>query len=430
MKRKIIDKLINWKQNNRDRLPMLLYGARQVGKTYAMQELGRLCFSNTIYINFEQDERIRAYFSGNLSPEVLIPLLEKYYHTNIVADHTLIIFDEIQMCEGALISLKYFAEIAPEFHLIAAGSLLGVAIKRNHYSFPVGKVQMYTVYAMDFEEFLWAKGKELLAEQIRKHYLSNMVFPDSLHQEAMLEYYEYLIVGGMPAAVLAYISPNATLKQDEIRQMILNAYIADMAKYASNSENIKILDAYESLPMQLAKDNKKFQYKLIKSGARASQYGDSIDWLIQAGIVYRCMKCEQGYMPPNAFQDLSSFKLYYSDVGLLSYKTYITLVNILAEESDHFRGILTENYVACALKSNEYDLQYWESDGNAEVDFLIVKDSHVIPVECKSAVHVKAKSMMVYRKKYKPQYCIRISGRNFGFADGIKSVPLYAVFCI
>lgn len=430
VKRKIMNELLRWKCSKKERLPLLLYGARQVGKTFVMRDLGIEQFKNTIYVNFEIDERIRAYFDVDISPEYIIHVLEEYYHSRIIAEETLLIFDEIQMCERALTSLKYFAEIVPELHVIAAGSLLGVAINREKYSFPVGKVQMLTMYAMDFEEFLWAKGKELLALTIRTHFNTNVVLADAIHREAMAEYKEYLIVGGMPAVVMSYISPNASLKQNEIRQMILNSYIADMAKYTINSETVKIISAYESLPMQLAKDNKKFQYKLIKSGARASQYGDSIDWLIQAGVVYKCTKCEQGFMPPVAYQDLASFKLYYSDIGLLSIKTNMTLESLDRSESEHFRGIFTENYVACALKANGYELQYWESEGTAEVDFLIVKDSYVIPIECKASMHVKAKSLKIYLEKYKPEYCIRISSRNYGMIEGIKSVPLYAVFCI
>ena len=270
----------------------------------------------------------------------------------------------------------------------------------------------------------------LLADTIRQHFERNKALPETLHQEALLEYYHYCIVGGMPAAVMAYFHSSATLRQEEIRQMLLDSYIADMTKYAKAGETVKIFECYDSLPSQLAKENKKFQYKLIKSGARASQYGDSIDWLIRAGIVNKCVKCTQGYMPPAAFLDLTAFKLYYSDIGILSARTQMNLERLLSDESEHFRGIYSENYVACALKSQGYELMYWESEGTAEVDFLIVRDNHVIPVECKAGSHVKAKSMMVYREKYKPAYCIRISARNFGMVDGIKSVPLYAVFCI
>lgn len=334
------------------------------------------------------------------------------------------------MCERALTSLKYFAEEAPEYHVIAGGSLLGVALKREQFSFPVGKVQMLTLYPMDFEEYLWAKGKELLVEEIRKHFIENAVIADELHRDAMQEYQHYCITGGMPAVVKADLAKEAVLTQEEIRRMILNAYIADMAKYAKAAETVKIFAAYDSLPVQLARDSKKFQYKLIKSGARASQYGDSIDWLVQSGIVNKCNKCTQGFMPPAAYQDLSAFKLYYSDLGLLSARTGMTEQTLLAAESERFRGIYAENYVACALAANGYELFYWESEGTAEVDFVIVCEGRVIPVECKAGEHVKAKSLMVYREKYAPAYCIRISGRNFGMVDGIKSVPLYAVFCI
>nr|WP_300885810.1 AAA family ATPase [uncultured Schaedlerella sp.] len=430
MKRKIMEKLLQWRNQRTDRMPMLLYGARQVGKTFVMRELAAVGFQNTVYVNFEEDQRIGEYFRGNIKADEVLSVLETYFHTRIIPDQTLIIFDEIQMCERALTSLKYFAEEAPEYHVIAAGSLLGVALKREQFSFPVGKVQMLTLYPMDFEEYLWAKGKELLAEEIRKHFAENTVMAAELHQDAMQEYRHYCITGGMPAVIKADIARDAVLTQEEIRQMILNAYIADMAKYAQEKETVKIFAAYDSLPVQLARDSKKFQYKLIKSGARASQYGDSIDWLVQSGIVYKCGKCTQGFLPPAAYQDLSAFKLYYSDLGLLSARTGMTEQSLLARESERFRGIYAENYAACALRANGYELFYWESEGTAEVDFLIVREGRVIPVECKAGDHVKAKSLMVYREKYDPAYCIRISGRNFGMKGGIRSVPLYAVFCI
>lgn len=430
MRRKIMTSLLSWRKNTDSRLPLLLYGARQVGKTYVMQQLGTNEFKNSVYINFEADRKIGGFFEADIHADSIIKILEKYYHTPIIPDETLIIFDEVQMCERALTSLKYFAEEAPEYAVMAAGSLLGVALKREQFSFPVGKVQIESMYPMDFEEYLWAKGKELLAETIRCHYDKNEVLPESLHQESMTEYYNYCIIGGMPAAVLTEIAAAAPLGQEQIRQMLLDSYIADMAKYAAPGDAIKIFSAYDSLPAQLAKDSKKFQYKLIKNGARASQYGDSIDWLIRSGIVNKCMKCSQGFMPPAAFVDLTAFKLYYSDTGIMSARTQMNLERLMSSEADRFRGIFAENYVACALRANGYELFYWESDGTAEVDFLIIKDDHVIPVECKAGVHVKAKSLMVYKDKYKPAYSIRISGRNFGIENGIKSVPLYAVFCI
>ena len=425
-----MDTLVKWREKENSRLPLLLSGARQVGKTYVMRELGAECFKNTVYVNFEADRKIGSYFETDIHAETIIGILEKYYQTKIIPDETLIIFDEIQMCERALTSLKYFAEEAPEYPVIAAGSLLGVALKREQFSFPVGKIQLESMYPMDFEEFLWAKGKEILAETIRAHFENNRPVDEMIHKEALFEYNNYCIIGGMPAAVLAEITSSATLSQQEIRQMLLDSYIADMAKYALPGESVKIFAAYDSLPSQLAKDSKKFQYKLIKSGARASQYGESIDWLIRAGIVNKCVKCTQGFMPPSAFLDLTAFKLYYSDTGIMSARTGMNLERLLGNEADHFRGIFAENYVACALRSNGYELLYWESEGSAEVDFLIIKDNHVIPVECKAGDHVKAKSLKVYREKYHPIYSIRISTRNFGMVDQIKSVPLYAVFCI
>lgn len=425
-----MQQLRQWVKATVGRMPLLLYGARQVGKTYVMQELGSEQFKNTVYVNFEAEQNIRAFFDADIHANAVIRLLEQYFHTMIIPGETLIIFDEIQMCERALTSLKYFAEEAPEYHVIAAGSLLGVAINRQQHSFPVGKVQMLTMYPMDFEEYLWAGNKELLADTIREHFESNLAMPQTLHDEALNEYYQYCIVGGMPAAVAAYFCSTPTIGQAQLRQMLLDSYIADMTKYAKEGESVRIFAAYDSLPSQLARESKKFQYKLIKSGARASQYGDSIDWLIRAGIANKCVKCTQGFMPPSAFLDLTAFKLYYSDTGLLSARTQMNLERLLGVESERFRGIYAENYVACALKSNGYELLYWESDGKAEVDFLIIRDEHVIPVECKAGDHVKAKSLNVYREKYHPHYSIRISTRNFGMVDQIRSVPLYAVFCI
>lgn len=430
MKRKITSKLREWKNMTNGRMPLLIYGARQVGKTFVMREFGASNYRNTVYVNFETDEKIGKYFEADIHAKNVLSVLEMYYGIKINSEDTLIIFDEIQMCERALTSLKYFAEEAPECHVMAAGSLLGVALNREKYSFPVGKVQMMTMYPMDFEEVLWAKGKKILADTIREHYSDNSPFNETLHEDAMREFYYYCIVGGMPAAVKADIIKEGSVDQSEIRQLLLNSYIADMTKYADRSETVRIYEAYDSLPSQLARDSKKFQYKLIKTGARASQYGDAIDWLIRSGIVNKCVKCDQGFYPVSAYQDLNAFKLYYSDMGIMSAKTGMTLEALLGNETEHFRGIFTENYVSIALKTNGYSLCYWESQNTAEVDFLIQKDNHVIPVECKAGNHVKAKSLSFYIDKYKPAYAIRISARNFGMANGIKSVPLYSVFCI
>ncbi|MFH1097115.1 MAG: AAA family ATPase [Candidatus Desantisbacteria bacterium] len=430
MRRKITEKLLKWKNQQQNRMPMLIHGARQVGKTYAICEFGKKNYKNMVYVNFELEIGIIPYFEGAISPERIIKILEQYFHAEIEVSETLIFFDEIQLCERALTSLKYFAEIAPEYHIIAAGSLLGVAINRNRFSFPVGKVFIEFMHPLDFEEFLWAKGKDLLIDNIRSHHNDNFPMPEILHKEAISDYNDYLVTGGMPAVVGTHVSRQVVINEREIKELILNAYISDMTKYATNTESMRIKGAYDSIPTQLAKENKKFQYKMIKSGARASLFGESIDWLVSSGVVLRCVKCEHGYMPPVAYQDLSSFKLYMNDIGLLSAKAGITLQSLNSPEIKQFSGAFTENYVACALASNGYALMYWESKGVAEIDFLIVKEGHVIPVEVKAAHNTKAKSMVIYRKKYSPQYIIRVSSKNFGFENGIKSVPLYAIFTL
>lgn len=430
MKRKLTENLLKWKNQADNRLPILIYGARQVGKTYAVLEFGKTHFSDVLYVNFEQDPGLIPYFDGDISPKRIISVLELYYQTKVNVAGTLLFFDEIQVCERALTALKYFAEHGPEYSVIAAGSLLGVAVNRSRFSFPVGKVQMITLHPMDFEEFLWAKGKALMAEEIRRCCREDAALNQQLHREALTYYREYLIVGGMPAAVNASLVPLSFMTELEVRRTILNAYTSDMSKYATSSESVKIRSAYESIPAQLAKENSKFQYKVIRKGGRASLYGESIDWLVASGVVLKCVKCEHGLMPPMAYQDLSSFKLYMSDVGLLSAQAGITLQSLARPELHQFFGALTENYVAAALAAKDFDLHYWESKSKAEVDFLIVINGSVVPVEVKAAENNRSRSLSVYRDRYKPQMAVRVSSRNFGFENGIKSVPLYAIFAL
>lgn len=316
MKRKIYNELLKWKNLKENKMPLILYGARQVGKTYIVTEFGKENYNNIVYVNFEQDEKIIPYFNTSISPEEIIKILESFYNVKIIPHQTLIFFDEIQNCNRALTSLKYFTEQAPEYDIIAAGSLLGVSINREKYSFPVGKVIMKTVYPLDFEEFLWAKGKKLLIDKIRESFNENKPIEDGLHNETMELYKEFLIIGGMPMAVKSYLNKNEIMSYIEIQNLILSAYTADMAKYTENNQSIKTIAAYESIPSQLGKDNKKFQYSMIQKGARASLFGESIDWLIQAGLVLKCDKTTRGDVPPNMYVDVSSFKIYMSDVRI------------------------------------------------------------------------------------------------------------------
>ena len=429
MKRKIYDYLVDWKNLKESKMPLVLYGARQVGKTYIVTEFGKSNYNNMVYVNFEQDEKIIPYFEESISPEDIIRVLEKFYNTKIIPRQTLIFFDEVQNCNRALTSLKYFSEQAPEYDVIAAGSLLGVSINREKYSFPVGKVIMKTVYPLDFEEFLWANKKELLLDKIKQSFKTNKPLDERLHEEALKLYKQFLVVGGMPMVVSSYLQNNEKIKYTDIQNLILSAYTADMAKYTDNSQSVKTIYAYESIPSQLGKENKKFQYAMIQKGARASLFGDSIDWLINAGLVLKCDKTTRGDTPPNMYTDVSSFKIYMNDVGLLCNRARIT-ENNLEEYNQLYRGAITENYVACQLVQNGYELYYWETTLGTEVDFIIIRDEKIIPVEVKSSEKNKSKSLNSFVKQYAPQYSIRISSKNFGFENNIKSIPLYAVFCL
>jgi len=430
MERKISEILIKWQKKEKKRMPLILSGARQVGKTYILREFARKNYKNSIYVNLETNLSVASFFENDISPERIIRFLEASFNESIIPGETLIILDEIQFCERALTSLKYFCENANEYHVVAAGSLLGVAINRTKYSFPVGKVEIFTLYPMNFEEFLWAVQKHKLAAMISESYNHNICLPEALHLQALELYKIYLIVGGMPAAVMIYVETGQLIEIPDIQNNILNSYIADMAKYTTNSESVKIRAAYNSLPNQLAKNNKKFQYKIVQKGGNAKIFGTAIEWLIFSGVVLKCQKNEKALMPLAAYTDLSSFKLYMADTGLLTMKSGLAYQTILSNlETDNiFLGSLAENYVAQELASKNYPLIYWESKGIAEIDFLLQSGEKIIPVEVKSGINTRSKSLSIFVKKYKPDYSIRISAKNFGFENNIKSIPLYSVY--
>ena len=315
MRRKIEDKLVQWK--NRERMPLLLYGARQVGKTYILTEFGEKYFDNTVYVNLETNLSVAGYFDDDISPERLIRFLETTVNAEIIPGKTLIFFDEVQSCERALTALKYFCELAPEYHVAAAGSLPGVAVNRERFSFPVGKVESVNLYPFDFEEFLWAVGEQRLADTIRECYESASPMPEALHNKAIELYRYYLIVGGMPAAVDSFAKTGKLVLVPNVQNEIVGNYVADMAKYANSSEAVKIRACYNSIPAQLAKENRKFQYKVVQKGGSSALFSASTDWLTQAGVVLKCRRLEHARNPISVYADLSSFKLYMSDVGLL-----------------------------------------------------------------------------------------------------------------
>ncbi|WP_173468793.1 ATP-binding protein [Fibrobacter succinogenes] len=431
MKRKIEEKLLQWADNPK-RMPLLLQGARQVGKSFLLEWLGTTRFENMVHVNLETQVSIAEMFNGDITPQKVVHALETVFQTPIKPHKTLIILDEIQCSERALMSLKMFCEDAPEYAVAAAGSLLGVAINREKFSFPVGKVHELTLFPLDFEEFLWACGDETLAKTIREHCTTFNPLEDPIHNKAIERYKQYLILGGMPAVVQNFIDTGSIVLPTEIQNRILNEYSADMAKYASPAQAVKIRGCYNSIPVQLAKENRKFQYKLVQRGGTATIFGESLDWLTFAGLIVKCELIDNGFMPLAAYVNMSDFKIYMGDVGLLTLKSGMASQVILSEnEPDNgFMGGLTENYVAQALATNGHRLFYWKNKNTAEVDFVLQIQDKIIPVEVKKGRHTKSTSLTMFRKQFNCENAIRISKKNFGNTDGILSIPCYAVFCI
>lgn len=430
MKREIVNDLLKWK-NSENRKPLIIHGARQVGKTYIVKQFGKEHYDNLIYVNFETNQELSAQVADSIDAKYLINKLELFYGEKIIPGKTLIFFDEIQANERALTSLKYFYEDAPEYHVIAAGSLLGIAINRENYSFPVGKVQMINMYPLSFKEFLIAVGRENLIDKIQEHFENDSRMDKDIHELCLKLYRTYLVVGGMPEVVQTYLTEQKTISAIDVQAEILLSYERDMTKYADNSLSNRIISAFDSIPVQLAKDNQKFQYKVISKGGTSGVFGEAILWLKNSGIVNQVYKAVSE-LPLEMYKDLASFKLYMSDVGLFVNKARYPLYQIdLSEQPTMIAmGPLTEHYVANELRGKGYELYYWESDGKAELDFMIQKNTDIIPIEVKTSTHIKSRSMDIYIKKYNPKYAIRISEKNFGFENNIKSVPLYAVFCI
>ena len=430
MERKIQDILLKWK-GSLHRKPLILQGARQVGKTYTLLNFGKANYKNVLYFNFESSRDLKAIFERDLSPHRILRELAAISGQTIFEKGSLIFFDEIQASERALTSLKYFAEEAPAYHIVAAGSLLSVSINREQSSFPVGKVEVITLYPLDFEEFLWALGQKASVSIIRESFTKNEA--STLHNTFLDYYKKYLCIGGMPQVVREYAELNDYDVFVSLQKSINDSYIADMAKYAMPMDTVRIMAAFNSIPAQLAKENRKFQYRIIKTGARANVYETSLEWLKATCIVIICTKLKEGKFPLAAYSEPASFKVFMTDTGLLCSKYGINPMAIMSEVSgfNDIKEILAENFVATALLTNGYKSFYWESQGKAEVDFVIQNsEGDIIPIEVKSSENVRSKSLQQFVSKYNPAYSIRISTKNFGFENNIKSIPLYAVFCI
>lgn len=429
MYRKIEEELKKWKDNYK--MPLMLVGARQTGKTYILEEFCKNNFNNYIYINLDKEENITEIFDKTIDPDTIIEKIEIIKNVVINPEDTIIFLDEIQVSERAITSLKYFCESEKPYKIICAGSLLGVKINRFKSSFPVGKVTIKYLYPMDFEEYLIALGETKLINEIKTHYESNEPLLNPIHEKALDLYKKYLVLGGMPMMINNYIDNNYSISHVDfsLQEQIITSYLADMNKYTENSEGIKNAQIYNSIPKELARVNNTFKYSIVDNNARKIRYESSLDWLLSSNMILKCDLTERNESPLKAYANSDKFKLYLSDVGLLRSLSNLDYSEILLDKNEMFKGVLTENYIACSLYPKSKELYYYNFD-KYEIDFLIKIDGFIIPIEVKSGRRTNSKSLNEYIKKYNPQYSIRISSKNFGFENNIKSVPLYAVFCI
>jgi len=427
MKRALYESLVKWKRAP-NRKPLILQGARQVGKTWLMKEFGKNEFEQVVYLNFESSERLKSLFATDFDIRRILSIIEVEVNHKIQHDRTLLIFDEIQEADKGLTALKYFCEQAPEYYIIAAGSLLGVSLQKNT-SFPVGKVDFLRMYPLSFFEFLENMGQNVLKEHlVAKNWPVIDVFHDKL--VALLRLYYF--IGGMPEAVNSYLLYNDLNDVRAIQDKILIGYENDFAKYAPIEIVPKIRLVWNMLISQLAKDNRKFIYGQIKKGARAKDFESAIHWLSDAGMVLKISHVEKPIIPLNAYADMDVFKLFLLDIGLLNalakidQKILLEKNNILME----FKGALTEQFVAQQLKIT-YELYYWTaSNATAEIDFLIQSRNAIIPVEVKAEENLKSKSLKVFTEKYKPVMAFRTSMSRFRVQDWMTNVPLYGVSII
>lgn len=426
MFRKSMDDLVNWK-NSKDRKPLIIRGARQVGKTWLMKEFGKTNYGKCAYINFDNNERMESLFSGNLDIERIITALQIETGVKIEAQNTLIIFDEVQEVPRALTSLKYFCENAPEYHVIAAGSLLGVALHPGT-SFPVGKVEFVDLYPLDFLEFMNAMGYDDLVKLLRSKDFSLITNFKGKYIDLLKQYY---YIGGMPAVVASFIEASDYGKVRKLQQEILMAYEQDFSKHAPNEAVPRIRMLWSSTPAQLAKENRKFIYGLIRQGARAREYELAITWLIDTGLVYKVSRITKPDMPLMAYQDFNAFKLFVLDVGLLSAMSQLDIKSLLEGNKlfEEFKGALTEQYVLQQLiASREIMPYYWSAEkASAEIDFLFQSEMNIVPLEVKASENLQAKSLKSYCQKYTPKYAIRTSMSDFRQEEWLTNVPLYAI---
>jgi hypothetical protein len=426
MYRTAIEELHKWKAK-RNKKPLIIRGARQVGKTWLIKEFGRVAFEKTVYISFDNNQRMKDLFLSDLDVERIVTGLELYSGQKIDPTNTLLIFDEVQEVPKALTSLKYFNENAPQYQIVCAGSLLGVALHQGT-SFPVGKVEFLDLYPLSFTEFLSAMGNGQYVELLQKGDFA-MVSTFKQTYIDMLKYYYY--VGGMPEVVHSFSENKDFGEVREIQQRILDAYEQDFSKHAPHDVVPRIRMLWNSIPAQLTKENKKFIYGLIKEGARAKEYEQAMLWLTDCGLVHKVHRVNAPRLPLKAYEDLKSFKLFLVDVGLLSCMVRLNQSTLLDgnEFFKEFKGALTEQYVSQQLKTLKgLGTYYWTNDrGGAEIDFVVDDGSAVIPIEVKAETNLKAKSLKMYQEKFHPKLSVRTSMADYKREDLLLSLPLYAI---
>ena len=427
MERTLIGELVEWK-NKPSRKPLILKGVRQCGKTYLLKDFGKRYYEETAYFNFEETEALKSVFEKDYDTKRILFELGLHTGKTIQPGTTLVIFDEIQECGRAITAMKYFCENAPEYHIVCAGSLLGIALQKQ-LSFPVGKVDFLTLYPMSFQEYLRAGNAETLADYIQ-NYKKGVTLPEVVSDKLETLLKQYYVTGGMPEVVETWFRTNSIEQMENVQQAIINSYELDFAKHAPAKDFSKLSAIWRSIPEQFAKENTKFIFSHVKKGWRSKDLEDALEWLIGAGLVYKVCKIEKPYIPLSSYADDTSFKLYMADVGILRKLSKLPY-EVVLDATPHFRefkGSMTENYVLCELvQSVDNTAYYWSSGNTAEVDFVIQSGADIVPIEVKSEKNVKARSLAEYRKKYEPKYAVKTSMKSETSGDEVLNIPLYMI---
>jgi len=428
LERTLISALIRWRENP-GRKPLVLKGVRQCGKTYLLKDFGERYYEKVAYFNFEETGALNTVFEKDYDVNRIVFELGLFAGKTITPGNTLIILDEIQECGKALTALKYFCENAPEYHIVCAGSLLGIALQKQ-LSFPVGKVDFLTLYPMSFTEFLRACGPENLADYLND-FKKGDTLPGLIADKLSTFLKQYYITGGMPEVVDTWNKTQSIEEVERVQQAIINSYELDFAKHAPSKDFPKLTAIWRSIPEQLAKENTKFIFSHVKKGWRSKDLEDALEWLIAAGLVHKVCKIEKPFMPLSAYADDTAFKLYMSDIGILRKLSKLPYEVILDATPNYreFKGSLTENFVLCELvRSVDDSLYYWSSGNTAEVDFILQCAAEIIPIEVKSERNVKARSLAEYRKKYSPKYSVKTSMKSETNGEEVLNIPLYLIF--